>query len=193
MRTRMWAGVSLAVVLIAGAAAGGYRLYQRHLSDGVKRLLLAANDEHASMMEIRQYTAQARPLVRTKRDREVLGQLEDGLALYAGVQEDEQKDTDEFNETMRGVSNPENEEDPCHGRFYKLIHISESYKRMGVKPPKDLEDHIQDAYRDGKECEERDKQETDARREREKRSRALAVQDLSDVRQAIGLPPLPKS
>jgi hypothetical protein len=81
MTTSRWIGVAVVVLLITGGAAGGYYLYQHHLSGDVKRLLVAANDEHSSEMETRQYVAQARPMVRTKRDREVLGQFEEATAL----------------------------------------------------------------------------------------------------------------
>ncbi|MEO7027921.1 MAG: hypothetical protein ABI147_00765 [Acidobacteriaceae bacterium] len=163
------------------------------MSDDVKRLLLAANDEHASMVEIRQYTAQARPLVRTRRDREVLGELEDAMALYASVSEDEQKDREEFSDTMRNLGNIDNEDDECYGRFSKLMHLGKRYTEMDVKEPKELLDHIHEALEEGKECSDRQTRESEARTEREKSNRNLAFKDLNSVRKAIGLHPLPKA
>ena len=58
---KLWIWSSLVAVILIGSGVGVYFLYQNHLSDDVKRLLIAANDEQASQMEVRQYVAQIRP------------------------------------------------------------------------------------------------------------------------------------
>src|SRR5208283_3114742 len=122
MKAPVWIGVSLVVLLITGGVTGGYFLYQHHLSDDLRRLLIAANDEHASQMETREYTAQARPLVRTKRDREVLEQFETALALLNSLQEDMQEDAEEIEDNKRNLAatDLDSTDDECYAAMREL-------------------------------------------------------------------------
>jgi hypothetical protein len=65
----------------------GYYLYQRHLSSDLKRTLVAAMDPHCSVADVQQYLHAARPLVRTKRDAEVLAQMEHAFELDLDAQQ----------------------------------------------------------------------------------------------------------
>lgn len=177
-----------AILFLVGGCFGGYFLYQHHLSGDVKRLLVAANDEHASEMEVRQYVAQARPLVRTRKDREVLNQFEEVLTLLTSVQDDQRTDSEEFNQMMRSLSDMESETDECMGEFHRLIRISRSYGTL----PKEIDDQMKTAYQSGKECRDRKKQVSDARSAREKHNQELAIQTMNGVRATLGLPPVPK-
>ncbi len=199
MKTPTWIRASLVVVLIAGCATGGYYLYQHHLSDDVRRLLVAANDEHASQMETREYTAQARPLVRTKRDREVLEQFETALALLNSLQDDMQEDAEEIeknerNERNLAANDLEATDDECYAALRELwIANGGGYHATGVSPSIDVINESDKDLKLGNECKERQRQAFNARLAIEKRNGDLAVQDLNSVRKAIGLPPLPKS
>jgi hypothetical protein len=192
MKASVWIGVSLVVLLIAGGATGGYFLYQHHLTDDVRRLLIAANDEHASQMETREYTAQARPLVRTKRDREVLEQSETSLALLNSLQEDMQEDTEEIEENKRALATTDWMNDECYAAFRELAD-TKGYSATGVSPSTEVMNEMDKDRKLGDECKKRQEQAFNERLDREKRNGDLAVQDLNSVRKAIGLPPLPKS
>jgi hypothetical protein len=197
MKAPVWIGVSLAVLLVAGGATGGYFLYQHHLSDDVRRLLIAANDEHASQMETREYTAQARPLVRTQRDREVLEQFETALALLNSLQEDMQEDAEEIEKNKRNERNLaandlEAIDDECYAPLRELW-IANGYSATGVSPSIEVINESDKDLKLGNECKERQRQAFNARLALEKRNGDLAVQDLNSVRKAIGLPALPKS
>ncbi len=194
MRPTAWIGVSLAVVLIAGASTGGWYLYQHRLSDDVKRLLVAANDEHASQTETRQYVTQARPLLRTKRDREVLGQFEEALALLDSVQQDRQEDAEEIadNERAAAATDLINDGDECYAAFRELWKAYGS-PGTGVYPSTEMSNESHKDLELGEECKEKQRQAFDARVAREKRDMQLSLQDWNSVRKAIGLPLLPPS
>ncbi len=79
------AGAVLASVCLAGFL--GYYLYQHHLSSDLKRTLVAAMDPHCSVADVQQYLHAARPLVRTKRDAEVLAQTQEAFEMAADAQQ----------------------------------------------------------------------------------------------------------
>lgn len=193
---KLWIGLSLIAFFLIGGVTGGYFLYQHRLSGDVKRLLIAANDEHASEMEVRQYVAQARPLVRTQKDKEVFGQFEKAISLFASIEEDQRIDAEELRETMRSISRmvegEDDEGDECMGGIYRLRRVRDQYSHAGLKAPKDLIDHIQTAYQDGKECRARKKQDMDARTAREKSNHELALKTMNSVRVSLGLPIIPQ-
>lgn len=185
MRQHLWVGVCLIVLVMAGLSTGAYALYQHHLSGDVKRLLIAANDEHSNLGELREYIAQARPLVRTKRDRDVLGEFEEGMALFVSVQDDEQEDN-RVSDVMSRSS--QGEQDECDRALYKDVRTRNQYREMGQKPPEDLQEQIElDKHRADRCIDER--AENYIQREaREDRNRALSIQHLNNVRHALGLP-----
>jgi hypothetical protein len=186
-------GFSLIALFLIGAITGGYFLYQHHLSGDVKRLLVAANDEHASEMEVHQYVARARPLIRTQRDREVLGRFEKVIALFASIQADQQTDSEEYRAMMRSLSHQVegngDDDDECMGEMNNLTHIRDQYEHAGLKVPKELTEQVQAAHQDGKECRDREKQLREARGAREKSNRELALRTMNEVRASLGLPP----
>lgn len=195
MRAPVWIGASLAVVLIAATSTGGWYLYQHHLSDDVKRLLVAANDEHASQAETRQYVTQARPLVRTKRDRDVLEQFETALALVDRSQEEQREDEEEIENNKRNLSatNLETTDDECYAALRELWRANGGgYPATGVYPWELMNESHKDLEL-GNECAERRRQAFEARIAREKSNMQLALQDMNSVRKAIGLPLLPAS
>jgi hypothetical protein len=199
MKVRPWIWGSLAVVLIAGCATGGWYLYQHHLSDDVRRLLVAANDEHASQAETHEYTAQVRPLVRTKRDREVVEQFETALALLDRYQEDqredeEQLDKNERNERYLAANDLEATDDECYAAFREFWRANGGgFPVTGVYPSTEVMNESHKDLELGNECAKRRQQAFDARLAHEKSSMQLAFQDMNSVRKAIGLPPLPES
>jgi hypothetical protein len=193
VRSSKWVVLVVLICLVGIGSAGGYHIYQKHLSGDVKRLLLAANDDHASMMEVHQYMAQARPLERTQRDREVVGELEDGLALYATVQEDQQKDQEEYQATIRYRPDALDENDECFGNFNKLARLSQQYQREDIAGPPSLKASMTQEIEVAKACLERQRQASKSRSLEEQKDGKLAVDKLNDVRKAIGIAPLKTS
>jgi hypothetical protein len=65
---------------IAALALVGHRLYEHHLTEPVKKLLVAALDPHASDLDAMEYVREARLLVETRMDRKILEKYEDASA-----------------------------------------------------------------------------------------------------------------
>ncbi len=84
----LFAMVVLALTL-SGIAYGAFRLYERHLSNGLRRTLLAAADATASNADIHAYLRRARLQIRTERDAEVFGKLATAVQLSDSARQHE--------------------------------------------------------------------------------------------------------
>jgi hypothetical protein len=142
--------------------------------------------------------AQVRPLVRTRRDREVLEQFETALALLDRFQEDQREDEEEIeknerNERNLAANDLEATDDECYAAFRELWLANGGYPATGVYPSTEVMNESQKDLKLGNECNERRGQAFNSRIAHEKSNMQLALQDMNSVRKAVGLPLLPAS
>lgn len=124
---------TLAVIILSGATFGAYMVYQNHLTSEVRALLVAANDPHATEAEVMAYITQARPLLRTKKDREVFGEFEEGVTLPKTAEEQEKREFDECSRLADQYEKPD-------VRWPKLTScMNDAESRMYAKLPRGVE------------------------------------------------------
>lgn len=175
-RGAMW-GVTGAV-LVAACLAGlaGYHLYQRHLSSNLKRTLVAAMDPHCSIADVQQYLHAARPLVRTKRDAEVLAQTQKAFEMAVAAQQT----MDEYRQyTLRNLN------DTLQDATNKL----EEYQGMSAA-------QVKEAIKEDEQIEKEKKQlsdEWDRDNDDAVKEQAEAGKLFNQVRAELGMPPLPQN
>jgi hypothetical protein len=159
----------------------GYYLYQRHLSSDLKRILVAAMDPHCSVADVQQYLHAARPLVRTKRDWDVLAQTQKAFEMAVDAQQTSDEYLQYLQQTLDdGVTR--------QSAFWKLEQIEEQYRSEGLRVPADLKAQEAEALKEEKrESDEWKQRDNDADREQ-----AEAGKLFNQVRADIGMPPLPQ-
>lgn len=141
----------------------------------MKALLVAACADNVSMGEIHSYLHDARPLLKTNKDRVTFDKLQRAVTLLMDYQQHEDGALGRLKALMEDTR-PGNENGECSGRFWRIInrHV----------PGAD------EAYKEMEECQKR-------RRESEDAEDKLAKDELQDgkrlyneVRDTLGLPPL---
>jgi hypothetical protein len=80
MTRKLVATCACLLLAITALALVGHRLYEHHLTEPVKKLLVAALDPHISDLDAMEYVREARLLVETRMDREMLEKYEDASA-----------------------------------------------------------------------------------------------------------------
>ncbi len=174
--------VSISVVFgLCILILGGSHLYQRHLSSDLKREIIACFDPSGTDNDAQRYIHDARLLVRTRKDAEVLSKLERAadMARHSGaVRQGHLSQTQEdITAMIMGTDNTS-----------KLIKIRSEYLQRHAGVPQELENSIRDSMASDKEATARGEQEWKDAVEEGKQALKLA----QEVRADVGLPPLPE-
>ncbi len=88
------------LAILGGCALGAWRIYERHLSADLRRTLMAAADPDCSEADLRAYIREARLQRRTEKDRAVVEELEQAVALAADA---EQQDAEYWQDWRAGM------------------------------------------------------------------------------------------
>jgi hypothetical protein len=187
-KRRAMVGTS-AVVLLIAVCCGGYNLYQSHISSGVRHLLIAASDEHASEADVRQYISQVRPFVRTRRDKELVEEFENAMSLIEQIDEDknvDQQEADERKENEMRTSLGLDASGACAEEVRPIL--KEFREASNAKLKADLR---AEAFKDIDACFAQQANEATARLHREGENWSKALDELNRVRSALGMPLLP--
>jgi hypothetical protein len=179
---RVFGIITAALVVCAAGTFFGWRAYQNHLSTPLRRTLTAAMDPNATIADFRQYLHEARPLVRTRKDAELLDEVQQAFQMA--------EEADQTSEEYANYLQTAVEDGAFHrSQFWKLEDIEEGYRRDGIPEPAGLKTQIDDALQQ----EKLDAKLWDERAEEAKLEQKRAEDLFTKIRAELGLPVLSKA
>jgi hypothetical protein len=183
-------GAVTALVIIVGGSVGAYTAYEHHLTSQVRAFLIAANDPHATRAEAEAYIAQARPLLKTKKDRKVAEEFEEGVSLLESSEEESQQEYQATLSEISELSSDSEDSSQCDGQFHYYVHLEQKYKEAGLAIPTEVKAQFDEAYKAIQPCEDQKKADRLAAEKRQQADFRNGERLVNNARRELGLQPL---
>ncbi len=169
-------------ILATVVGCGGYWLYQNHLSNGFKQILIAACDEHASESDEDRYLHDAQAAAHTRKDRQVLAQFQHLVEINKDVSEYDRHLWDRLDADLTDV------EPAIPTPLHHLLALRAQYIQRHSTVPQSLQEEIDQATRKQQEQTARRHQQENIDKERTDRERKEIDVLYKGIRTELGMP-----